>query len=263
MVSEWPTEVQKHLRDRFGKEGSERSECKVGFARLDYSARGVGDPLVLSIRPLTYWVTRQFNKEIAIRKDLHHARMRAEYTKRLLCSAEDYQCECPSALYVELAVITADRRIPVLFKAAKHSALSVRAGTEIRTCGPEFGFVWAKHVAEVDGAHQLRVEQAIHDALFEEFKVAPGEIDSWQIGSLAIQSAHLNSALLGVVTLILSETELRQRLAHAKYHSEADGFLSKNQLFDRVQSDFDKGLWHATGLLRLTLAAQFLGTVPD
>ncbi|NQT11810.1 MAG: nucleotidyltransferase domain-containing protein [Planctomycetes bacterium] len=262
LVSEWPRQVQEHLRGRFGKEGSERSECKVGFARLDYSARGVGDPPVLSIRPLTYWVTRHFNKEIAIHKGGYQARMRAEYLERLLCSAEDYQCACPSALYVELAVITADRRIPVLFKATRHSVLGVGAGREIRTCGPEFGFVWAKHVAEVDGAYQLRVEQAIHDALFDEFKVEPGEIDSWQIGSLAIQSPHLNAALLGVVTLTLSETVLRQRLAHAKYHSEVERSLSKDQLIDRVRSDFDKGLWHATGLLRLTLATQFLEAVP-
>ncbi len=102
LVSEWPTPVQEHLRGRFRKGGSEQSQCKVGFAGLDYSARGVGDPPVLSIRPLTYWVTRQFNKEIAIHKDAYHTHMCAGYLKRLLCSAEDYQCLCPSALYVEL-----------------------------------------------------------------------------------------------------------------------------------------------------------------
>ncbi len=123
-----------------------------------------------------------------------------------------------------LAVITADRRIPVLFKAARQSALGVGAGTEILTCGPEFGFVWAKHVAEVDGAHQLRVEQAIHDALFDEFEVEPSEIDSWQIGSLAIQSPHLNAALLGVVTLTLSETMLRPRLARVSSTPKSKGF---------------------------------------
>ena len=263
LASEWPTDIQLHLRGRFGKEGSEKSQCKLGFERLDYSARGVGDNPKITIRPLTYWVTRQFNKEIAVQKDFTHTRMRAEYAERLLCTAEDFRCECPSALYLEVAVITADRRVPVIFKAAKHSALSVRAGTEIRTCGPEFGFVWARHVVESGGDPYLHVEQALLDSLNDEFSVTPSEVVSWHVGSFAIQSAHLNSALLGVVTLTLSETDLMQRLTKTKFHSEVEGFLSESQLFDRVQSDFGKGLWHATGLLRLTLAAQYLGVVPD
>jgi hypothetical protein len=261
LLSEWPTDVQHLLGERLGKEGSERSQCKVGFEKLDYSARGVGEKPKISIRPLTYWVTRQFNKEIAIQKDFEHARIRSEYMERLLCTAEDFHCECPSALYLEIVVITADRRVPVIFKATKQSALGVRAGTEVLTCGPEFGFIWAKHVVKSRGVSSLKVEQALHDALKDEFDVSQSEVASWQVGSFAIQSEHLNSALLGVVKLTLSETDLMQRLAKAKYHSEIEEFLSENQLFDRIQSDFGKGLWHTTGLLRLSLAAQYLGVI--
>lgn len=261
LIAEWPTDVQRILKERFGKEGSERSQCKVGFERLEYSARGVGETPRITIRPLTYWITRQFNKEIAIQKDFQKTRIRAEYMERLLCTAEDFHCECPSALYLEVAVITEDRRIPVIFKAAKQSALSVRAGTEIRTCGPEFGFIWARHVVASGGVFYLEVEKALHDALRDEFGVSPSEISSWHVGSFAIQSAHLNSALLGVVKVTLSETDLMQRLKKTKYHSDIEEFLSENQLFDKIQSDFGKGQWHATGLLRLTLAAQYLGVV--
>lgn len=259
LASEWPADVAGHLKARFGNEGSERSECKVGFERLDVSSRGVGQAPKLSVRPLTYWVTRQFNKEIAIHKDTPHRRLRAKYAERLFHTAEDFHCECPSALYLELAVITSDGRIPVLVKASSQSALSVRAGGGVRTCGPEFGFVWAKHVAEADGGYQLRIESALNDALRDEFGVIPSEVASWVVNSLAIESAHLNSALLGVVTLTIPEADLANRLARTlKYHSAVEGFLSKHELLDRVQSDFGKGFWHATGLLRLTLAAQKL-----
>jgi hypothetical protein len=104
-----------------------------------------------------------------------------------------------------------------------------------------------------------------HYGLFDEFRVKPSEADCWMINSLAIQAAHLNSALVGIVRLTLPEAVLRKRLVNAKYYSGVEVFLSENQLFNRVQADFGEGLWHATGLLRLTLAAQFLGAVerPD
>jgi len=105
---------------------------------------------------------------------------------------------------------------------------------------------WAKHVAEADGGYQLRIESALNDALRDEFGVIPSEVASWVVNSLAIESAHLNSALLGVVTLTIPEADLANRLARTlKYHSAVEGFLSKHELLDRVQSDFGKGFWHA------------------
>ncbi len=44
LSAEWPDDIKEHLLKRFGKEGSDRSECKVGFERIDFTTRGLGEP---------------------------------------------------------------------------------------------------------------------------------------------------------------------------------------------------------------------------
>jgi hypothetical protein len=179
-------------------------------------------------------------------------------------TAEDYHCECPSQLFIELAIVTKDDRVPILLKNATQSVMAKRAGKQqIFTCGPEHGFVWSKHVDETSEKKELKIETALQDAIKGELGVMNNEILSWEIFSLVTQHLHLNTALLGVVKINLSSIELEQRLkTTAKYHDGVERFLTRDQLWDQIHSDFGREMWHGTGLMRLSLAAQFLGAVP-
>ena len=240
LSKEWPDDIQKHLQARFGKEGSNRSECKVGFERIDFSKRGLGEQPSLSIRPLTYWVTRQFNKELSILQNSSHRELRREYAERLFVSAEDFYCECPSQLFLEVAIITKNNRVPVLLKSAVQSVMAKEGKAQtIRTCGPEHGFVWSRHVEEASGKAHLNIEKALQNSLENELGIVASEILSWEVSSFAIQHLHLNSALLGVVKIDLSSIALEQRLKKtAKYLAGVEKFLNKHQLFDQIQEDF-------------------------
>jgi predicted nucleotidyltransferase len=266
LIAEWHDLVQELLQTKLEDKASPRSECKVGFTRLDYSHRGIGDRPTLAIRPLTYWVIRHFNKEIAanMNQSQRHLRIRREFLERLLVAAEDFKMECPSALYVELAIITSDGRVPVFIKSVKHSVLSRQARNELFTCGPEYGLVWQRHVTEGPNGPSLKVGNAILEGLYDEFGIEASDVDDWKLVSLALQSVHLNTALAGVVRVRLSQAELTARLTDKrhkdlKYHNELQTFLSASQIYDTIQADFGQSRWHTTGLLRLSLAANMMG----
>ena len=292
LSKEWPDDIPKHLQEkaRSGKKVSDKFECKVGFEQIDFSKRGMTkeENPSLSIRPLNYWVTLKFNKELAKYQgqNEYHKRLRKQYAERLFVSTEDFYCECPSQLFLEVAVITKDDRVPILLKDAtqsvmaqtqndpvpKDTAQSVMAQTQedkkeakttIRTCGPEYGFVWSQHVEEISGNPHLNIEKALQDALKNELGIKSSEILSWEISSFTIQHLHLNSALLGVVKIDLPTPEFTQRLkAKKKYHAGVEKFLNKHQLFKQIESDFNEKKWHGTGLMRLALAADYLKTAP-
>jgi predicted nucleotidyltransferase len=260
LVAEWPDLVREFVDPKIEDSAFPRSECKVGFTRLEYSQRGIGDRPRLAVRPLTYWLVRHFNKEIAanLNQSQRHKRVRRECLEHLLVAAEDFKMECPSALYVELAVITSDRRIPVFIKSVKHSVLSRQARNEVLTCGPEYGLVWKRHIAEGPQGPVLNVGAAILEGLNDEIRVQPDEVEEWKILSLALQCVHLNTALVGVVRLRLSQTELMARLRNLRYH-QIDKFISDMEIPDTIQADFGHDKWHVTGLLRLDLAASTMG----
>lgn len=267
LASEWPLPINRFLLSRHGKEGSTASNCKVGFHKLDYSETAIdtaaNNTAKLHIRPISYWVTRNFNKELAKRNQNETETLKREYFERLVCSAEDFMCQCPSQLFVETAIVTSDRQIPIFSKRTPFSVAGVRSGGEVLTCGPEYGFEWSKHVRESSTGATLDIEGAIKDSLSIEFGIDSNAVKGWRIQNLAIQTIHLNTSLLGIVMLNVSQAELQRQFAGQKYHSELLEFISVEQAFDRIQSDFGKKIWHPTGLMRLSQVAEFVDAIPS
>lgn len=255
LALEWPTSIQEYLRSRHGGDGSSDSQCKVGFSGLSYSQTGIDRPVKLAVRPLAYWVTQQFNKEIAAHpENAKLQRLRDEFAKTLFRSAEDFNCSCPSSLYLELAVITSDEYIPQLLKQTKHSVFGKRKGDPVATCGVELGFSWKNHIDESSGRPMLNIEKAVYESLQSELQIAVEDIAGWSIGSLAIQHAHLNTAILGVVRLRLTRGELLDRLNRPnKYFHDSPVFLSRKEAILSIQADRGTGKWHQTALMRLQL----------
>ncbi len=255
LIEEWPQDIRDYLTTRLGVAGSSDSQCKVGFAGLEYTQRGIDRAPRLIIRPLTYWVTQQFNKEMAVNrghKGLSH--MRESYARKLFKSAEDFRCECPSHLYLEVAVVTADGFVPILSKGTQHSVFGKRRGEAVNTCGVEHGFVWKEHV-DISNPEEpvLNVAKALYDGLRAELTVQPTEVVTWTVSALAIQHSHLNAALLGVVSLNLTRRDLVDRLKLPTKYFDSMGFLPRREALLTAEQDKGTGRWHQTALMRLTL----------
>lgn len=252
---EWPHDIQAYLATRLNGEGSNESQCKVGFAGITYSQTTIDRPVKLIVRPLSYWVTQQFNKEIAAHpenSDLQ--KLRDKYAAQLFKSTEDYSCNCPSSLYLELAIVTIDGYVPRFLKRTKHSVFGKRRGEPVATCGIEWGFSWFKHIDNKGGQAVLNVEGAVTDSLSAELGLEAKDVERWTVNALAVQHTHLNAALLGVVHMNLTRGELLDRLkARNKYFHDSPEFLLLRDAMFAVQADRGTGQWHQTALMRIQL----------
>jgi hypothetical protein len=260
LTLEWPPDIQQYLISRLHEQGSSDSQCKIGFAGITYSQTAIDQPTRLTVRPLTYWVTQQFNKEMAVHPDhVDLKRLREKYSHKLFACTEDFYCECPSSLYLEMATITADGMIPRLSKTTKHSVLGKRRGEPVLTCGIEWGFSWDNHVERDAKGTWLNIEKALFEGLSKELFIEQPEVDRWSVTCLAIQHAHLNAALLGVVRLKLTSGELMDRLRGPEkyFHSPSPSDFERiDQALVTVDKWRGTGKWHQTALMRLTLATE-------
>jgi hypothetical protein len=255
LASEWNDDIEKYLRSRDTKTTG-FYDCKVGFHGLLHNQVGAGYEPEIIIRPLTHWVTEQFNREmIAQPNDLVLQKLRKNYAKKLFKPTADYLCECPSNLYVEVVIITSDYYIPKLWKNPADSPQGRGTGKPVLTCGIEYGFFWERHVDEK--GEQLKIEQALMDGLKQELRLEPSHIAEWSISSLAVQHAHLNTALLGVVRLNITKGDLTNLIdKHLDKNNspfkKAD-FLSMQEAQQAVATDKNTGKWHQTALMRIAL----------
>jgi predicted nucleotidyltransferase len=252
---EWPHDIQAYLATRLSGEGSNESQCKVGFAGVTYSQTTIDRPVKLIVRPLSYWVTQQFNKEIAAHPENSILqKLRDKYAAQLFRSTEDYACNCPSSLYLELAIVTSDGYVPKLLKKTKHSVFGKRKGEPVATCGVEWGFSWSAHVSNEGGQAKLNVQRAVVDSLSAELGLDAIDVERWSVNAVAVQHAHLNAALLGVAHLKLTRGELLDRLkTKNKYFHDSPEFLPLRDAMLAVQADRGSGKWHQTALMRIQL----------
>lgn len=263
LTSEWPKDIEDYLRERVDT-GSRDSQCKVGFTGIFYSHTAINAqdghnlPIRLGIRPLTYWITQQFNKEMIAQPANTDLRLFRElYGSKLFKSTEDFQCECPSSLYLEMAVVTSDGYIPKLPKSNNFSVESKRNGGSIFTCGFEIGFSWQKYVDEEN--LQLNIEQALRDGLLSELFIELDEVEDWYVSALAIQHINLNAALLGTVYLKHTRGSLLDRLdkhrEELRYYDYDDSlsFLPVKEAWQAVEEDKGTNKWHQTALMRMDL----------
>lgn len=257
LAVEWPKDIEDYLRGRLD-EGSGDSTCKVGFAGLFYSQTGnkSQQPVKLRVRPLSYWVTQQFNKEMAAQPNNAVLRnLRTKYGTKLFKATEDFLCDCPSSLYLEMAVVTRDNYVLKLAKTPKHSVFGKLRGEPVFTCGIEHGFSWREHIKTIGSKLQLNVQQALADGLQEELAVQLSEVAAWSVSALAIQYTHLNAALLGAVRLNLTRGDLIDRIKLPSRFFEKLDFLSVPDAILAIESDKGTGKWHQTALMRINLIA--------
>ena len=266
LADEWPEDIRDYFLNLLKINVKEVHNCqsKVGFAGIFFShigmalETGIPRQAYLSVRPLNYWILQQFN--LAMAADPGNQELlnfREKYGRELFKRIQDYQCICPSGLYVEAAVVTKEGKVTTIPKLAAHSPLvQGRGGSSILTCGFEHGLSWNTDIIRKGDSAWLNVEQGLMKGLQKEFLIKPDEVKSWKISTLAIHHAHLNAALLGVVHLKISSGKLLDRFeksGNEHFKAKELKFLSRDDAKVAMQKDKGSGKWHQTALMRINL----------
>lgn len=258
LKDDWPDDIRRFLRKQFleGKDCGE-SESKIGFAGYLYTQRNQRQQPKVLIRPLTYWIIQQYNKQMATNpRDPELRQFREFYGSRLFSSTEDFNCRCPSAFYIEVAIVTKDNSVFKIPKLAANSAFAKQHGGKVFTSGIEWGFSWKRHVTLNADEAYIDVKKALMEGLENEFSIQPSHVREWNVSTLAIQHTHLNAGLLGVVYLNLNRGDLHNLYAETRnkyYDADNEIFTSKTAALQSVQSDKSSGKWHQSALMRINL----------
>jgi len=269
--------LERRLHALLGRKGPHA--CKVGFVEFDATATaGHGDTL-FTVRPVNHLITEAFNRGLALERLFAETHPVAEVlwrdcARQLLSGANTFRMMCPSQLFIELAVITTDGWVSCAKKAAFNSIYTRRNhGTEVWTCGVEYGPRWTECIRPIDGADRamLSLRDAVLDALAWEYQIRAAssnrgspklpadsflacDVQQARIRAFAVQGIHLNAALLGYCVLPITRealaTHLGTRSAHGLNFRDLH-FLHLDECAGRVKTYEHTTSWHGTALMRL------------
>jgi hypothetical protein len=269
-MASFDEEVRAYLRAEIARDADKsNAEWKLGLTAVCPPA----DPppacaeMKIDVAPLSYRVTNLFNRALVHRRVSLFSRsgdrapalgqLYDQCAKAVLSGFDYFALPCPSQLFVEVALVTADGFV-VLVK--KMAGKGVVAGiNRAWTCGPEFGFA-LRHLK--DGSSIL-VAEGIFEGLEKEFGIARQLVRRWHIAGLALQHVHLNAALYGHCELDVSGAELvasfretrnkafYQSVDGAREYPELVPLDSVRSLLDNESQRYDGGMWHPTARIRL------------
>jgi len=227
---------------------------KVGLTQIDYPLPREGHSLTLHVAPLSYWTVQKFNRQmLEDPPDGELLALKEESLEKILSAKDKVTFPCPSALYIEMSIITSDGKLVIL---EKHKQLSALARTGHRwTCTIEEGLGWRRDIH--DG--RLDFYGAAKQGVSTELKIKPEEIDTISFYGIALEHTHLNSALLGVMTLKVSEQDLKQRIVEfadpGEFVLDTTRFVKVDSVFQNFFSGSNESSasWHPTGRMRALL----------
>lgn len=297
--------AEEYLSERLGAVARAKEkdhECKIGFTAFDKAreARGTDTPPI-GIRPVNNLVCQSFNIAIGntrvdpSRRGQVDARW-AQWLESLLQRA--FRMPCPSQLFLELVIITADGAIPQPVKVSTTSVYAKRndrAG--VHTCGLEDGARWSNVVIHSE-ASRARVDfsDALLHGLAREYRIraAPTDSRGRPVGeklveggrrlltcrtppraglfNLVVQGLHLNTAVLGYCVLPITRDALAEHLAATGQTGGLDFTDLKFITLDdcaSVVANFEREIregkpatgWHGTAIMRLHLATKHRASI--
>lgn len=243
--------------------------AKLGLASFDGGADAMSAGPSITVRPINHLVTAAFNRGLALERlkkksfdgELHQ--LWGEHLRRILSGQmQSLHFQCPSQLFLEVALITSDGFVPITQKHKLTSVYALRNSTQmVWTCGFELGPQWGR-VATVDAADDESIaELDFHSAALEGLKNEYGlelsdeDAQHLRLKSLVLQTLHLNTAFLGY--LVLPNT--REEMLEACGRQRKGGLDHSRMYFTRFQ-DSDKHLahedsvaWHGTAMARFRI----------
>ena len=241
--------IKTYLQNKAKGGAQDKFQTKVGLATLYPPVPKIGEPLKLHIFPLSYWITKEFNRAILDHSSQVLLEFKENSLDQILSAKDTLIIPCPSQFFVEVSLVTTDEKLVLLEKNPK---LSVLARTGSRwTCTIEEGLVWAKDIKGSRIDFRAAIERGVHS----ELSIKPEEIFSVDFFAVALEHTHLNTALIGVMKLSIPSEALIPRILRSEDFGLNFRFVELqaafHELFDNPQHVLQ---WHPTARLRALLS---------
>jgi hypothetical protein len=243
--------IQSYLRERTAFRAQGEFRTKVGLYRLDKPNPRIGQGLTLHIIPLSYWTIREFNRRLLESSDNRLQLLKEESLQEILSPKETIIFPCPSALYVEVTLVTNDKKLVVLEKSSTLSALATRGMRW--TCTIEEGLEWSQ-IMQKD---KIDLNSAILRGIGIELGIGSNQVLSTEFHAIALEHTHLNTAILGTIVLDISSEDLLPKIAQSEDFGRGYNFVSIDSALQKIFfniSDEDRYSWHPTGRMRALFA---------
>jgi hypothetical protein len=228
-------------------------QCKVGLrhAELPQNER-FNQPMILTVAPLSYWVVQEFNRRIlTATEDRELARLYKQALDEIFALRADtgFYLNCPSALFLEVILCTADGKIALCRKSPRFSVLA-RVGFSW-TATLEEGLVWRENMNE----EYLDLDSVLANALQKELGINVENVTNWGLLGLALEHTHLNSAILAFAKLSISSDDLISSIKGSEDFDDYDFMDVSGAQNSMLQRNYD---WHPTARLRVLLLTRMM-----
>lgn len=239
--------IQSYLRERAAFRADGEFRTKVGLYRIDKPNPRIGQDLTLYVAPLSYWTIREFNRRLLESSDNRLQLLKEESLQEILTPKETIVFPCPSALYIEVTLVTKDRKLVILEKSSTLSALATRGMRW--TCTIEEGLEWSQIIQK----DKIDLSSAIMRGIDIELGIGSNQVLSTEFHAIALEHTHLNTAILGTMVLDISSEDLVPKIAKSEDFGRSYYFVSIESALQRLffnTSDEDRYSWHPTGRMR-------------
>lgn len=227
----------------------EFSKRRSEFAESDFPTNASISLLCYVLH--SYWIVQEFNRRIGGSADEDLLDICETSLRKILRLTDgELTFPCPSGVYAEVAVISADDKLAILEKSGRLS-VSARLGMKW-TCGIEEGLVWHKDIHD----DHIDFKNAVERGLDRELGVSSSSISSIELLGIAIEYPYLNTALVGCARLTVDADELVDRVAESEDFGLNCQFVPQDEAFARIFADpaSDGSDWHPTARLRVLLS---------
>ena len=260
-----------YIGDNIEDESSETSyhNAKVGFVACNSGAGSRQSSLC--IRPVNHLISVAFNRRLArdrINYDTSsqaHKIWKTCFSNAINTPTQTIEFSCPSQLFIELGLVTVDNFVPITHKSNRTSVYAMRNNHKpLETCGLESGLNWKDSVIATnnDQVVNLDVLTSVVAGLEREFPMPDWDTKINQLEitlkSYALQTLHLNTAILGYCKVPYTKSqlnaELKGKICGGLNHSKLN-FLPVGQCREYAEKYRDSTAWHASAMMRLRTIA--------
>ncbi|APE36237.1 hypothetical protein BOX37_22515 [Nocardia mangyaensis] len=259
-------EVSAYLRQQLPEDVEHGThDYKVSVSRILRGKPGDTIAPQILVEPQLWWVENTFNRQLlrahrtgpaAADKEQSHLRdLAGRLVGALLDTDNDagnYRFRFPSSLYVEVAVIDQDDQILLLSKDPRAGGGEAQSGRRW-TCSMEQGVKVSDIVAG-----QVDITGVALGGLKRELGIDSTDVLGIEFSAIALQSRHLNCAVLGVARTCRSVSDIAadadaQRLDYFTAGRTAT-LQEATELIHNPSGAFARDKWHVTARMRMILA---------
>lgn len=244
-------DVSAYLRERAQSPTKGTFRTKMGISGIVFPNPRIQQLLTLTVYPLSFWTELEFNRRILSEPDNERLQyLRRKMLLQILRSSDAIHIPCPSSLFVEFCIITADHKIAVAEKSTTLSHLARRGSRWTATL--EEGLLWG----EYEQAESIDLQAAAVRALRLELDVPADAVTATRFFGIGLECTHLNCAIIGEVVLSLKAEELGELLRRSPDFGRNYHFIDMDRAFAEIFVGMDPppSEWHPLGRMRCLLS---------